>query len=96
MIFSIEVVFAGSERQIVKAFRLPAPATVAQVLALAAADPAFAGVDCLEAPVGIYGRTVDRADSLSDGDRVEIYRPLAIDPKAARRSRARRGLARRG
>jgi putative ubiquitin-RnfH superfamily antitoxin RatB of RatAB toxin-antitoxin module len=86
----VEVVYAGSDKPVIKAFRLAAPATVAEALLLAAADPAFAGVDCLGAPVGIYGRIVERAEPLADGDRVEIYRPLAIDPKAARRSRARR------
>jgi uncharacterized protein len=90
MLLRVEVVFARSDRQVAKSFRLPAPATVAEVLALAAADPQFAGVDCLRVPVGIYGRTVERAEALADGDRVEIYRPLAVDPKAARRGRARR------
>ena len=39
--------------------------------------------------VGIFGKRVDPATRLSDGDRVEIYRPLAVDPKERRRSRAR-------
>jgi len=38
--------------------------------------------------IGIFGKLV-RADArVSDGDRVEIYRPLAADPKEARRRRA--------
>jgi uncharacterized protein len=40
--------------------------------------------------VGIFGRRVTIDAPLSDGDRVEIYRPLEIDPKEARRRRARR------
>ncbi len=90
MLLCVEVVFADPARQVVKTYRLPAPATVAQALALAAADPEFAGVDCLHAPVGIFGRATAPTEALADGDRVEIYRPLAVDPKAARRSRARR------
>lgn len=38
--------------------------------------------------LGVFGQ-VKRADSvLRDGDRIEIYRPLTIDPKKARRLRA--------
>jgi uncharacterized protein len=39
--------------------------------------------------VGIFGRVCDPGQLLADGDRVEIYRPLAADPKSARRARAR-------
>jgi uncharacterized protein len=39
---------------------------------------------------GIFGRRVPLDARLSDGDRVEILRPLAADPKEARRLRARR------
>ena len=38
--------------------------------------------------LGVYGRLVAASTPLADGDRVEIYRPLAMDPKEARRRRA--------
>jgi putative ubiquitin-RnfH superfamily antitoxin RatB of RatAB toxin-antitoxin module len=37
---------------------------------------------------GIHGRRVPLDTALADGDRVEVYRPLQADPKAARRRRA--------
>lgn len=40
--------------------------------------------------VGMHGRRVALDTSLADGDRVEIYRALSVDPKEARRARARR------
>jgi len=90
----VEVAYALPERAIVKALRLQAPATVADALKLAAADPAFAGIDLAKATVGVYG-TLARADQLlAAGDRIEIYRALAADPKAARRARVKQ--ARRG
>jgi putative ubiquitin-RnfH superfamily antitoxin RatB of RatAB toxin-antitoxin module len=49
--------------------------------------PDLAGRDL---PLGIYGRRVESAQVLRDGDRVEIYRPLRVDPREARR-RAVRG-----
>lgn len=39
---------------------------------------------------GIHGRQVALDTRLADGDRIEIYRPLRVDPKAARRQRALR------
>ncbi len=38
--------------------------------------------------LGIYGTVVEPQARLADGDRLEIYRPLAMDPKEARRRRA--------
>lgn len=40
--------------------------------------------------IGIFGKIVDPGTRLSDGDRVEVYRALALDPKEARRRRARK------
>ena len=39
---------------------------------------------------GIFGRRVAPAHTLTDGDRIEIYRPLQADPRASRRARAKR------
>jgi putative ubiquitin-RnfH superfamily antitoxin RatB of RatAB toxin-antitoxin module len=43
---------------------------------------------------GIWGRVQPPQTVLRDGDRVELYRPLTVDPKEARRQRYRRGPAR--
>lgn len=86
---AIEVTYAEPHRAIVKAYRLSPAATVADALRLAAADPEFAGIDLAGSAVGIFGRVSAPGLVLADGDRVEIYRPLAADPKTARRARAR-------
>jgi hypothetical protein len=44
--------------------------------------------------VGIWSRVCDADVVLRDRDRVEIYRPLAVDPKEARRLRYKRHLER--
>jgi uncharacterized protein len=45
---------------------------------------------------GIFGHRVSPDQPVSDGDRIEIYRPLRLDPRRARRARARTaGRARR-
>jgi putative ubiquitin-RnfH superfamily antitoxin RatB of RatAB toxin-antitoxin module len=85
----VEVVYALPQRVILKVFRLETPATVADALAAAAADPDFSGIDVMHAPVGVYGRRSSAEQTLNPGDRVEIYRALPADPKAARRARVK-------
>ena len=82
----VEVVRALAERVDAVALTLPAGATVAQAIDASG----IPGVD-LDA-VGIFGRRVPPATRLADGDRVEIYRPLALDPKEQRRRRARKAV----
>ena len=86
---AVEVAYALPQRAVVKTFRLSAPATIADALATARADPEYCGVDWDRAAVGIFGVPAARQRGLRDGDRIEIYRPLKVDPKAARRARAK-------
>ena len=85
----VEVVYGTAERQTLIALEVAEGSTVAQVLRAAAATQAFAGLPLESMPAGVFGRPVDRAAVLGPGDRVELYRPLAMDPKEARRRRAR-------
>ena len=63
-------------------------ATIA--VALEAAQRALGDVaaDWERAAVGIYGVLRGRDFVPADGDRIELYRPLRIDPRASRRARA--------
>jgi uncharacterized protein len=88
----IEIAYAEPQRGIVKILRLPPGSCIADALRLAALDPDFAGVDLANAPFGIFGRAARADQALQEGDRIEIYRPLAADPKEARRARAKRTL----
>ncbi|HET7364631.1 MAG TPA: RnfH family protein [Burkholderiales bacterium] len=77
----VEVVYARREGADSVTVQLPAGATVRDALAAA-------GFATQHRDVGVYGKRV-RADApLADGDRVEIYRPLLLDPKERRRQRA--------
>lgn len=40
-------------------------------------------------PVGVWGVRCERSRALRERDRVELYRPLTVDPKEARRLRYR-------
>jgi putative ubiquitin-RnfH superfamily antitoxin RatB of RatAB toxin-antitoxin module len=54
----------------------------------------FPSIDPQNTVVGIWGRKSSLQQTLRDNDRVEIYRALGIDPKAARRERFTRQGAR--
>jgi putative ubiquitin-RnfH superfamily antitoxin RatB of RatAB toxin-antitoxin module len=71
---------------------LPAGSSVADALALSGIEARHPEIDLAAMAVGVYGVRVALDTRLSNGDRVEIYRPLQADPKDLRRRRAiRRG-----
>lgn len=89
----VEVAFALPERQWIFSLEVPAGTSARQAADLAIREPSFPQLPAetsLEANLGIFGRRLNDPDLqvLRDGDRVEIYRPLEIDPKAARAERA--------
>lgn len=84
----VEVVYALPDGAESVEVRLPAGATAADAVSASGLARRHPGI-ALEA-IGVFGRRVSPQTPLADGDRVEIYRPLALDPKEARRRRARR------
>src|SRR4249919_2725585 len=85
----IEVVYALPEQHRHVELTLMQGATVADAMEHVGVAPEFADLDLESMPVGIYGRVIaDRSQRLSEGDRIELYRPLTVDPKTARRRRA--------
>jgi uncharacterized protein len=84
----VEIVYAEPQSTVVQSLSLPLGSRVADAIARAAEDMRFENVDLGRATLGIHGQVVTRDQLLKDGDRIEIYRPLAHDPKAARRKRA--------
>jgi putative ubiquitin-RnfH superfamily antitoxin RatB of RatAB toxin-antitoxin module len=85
---SVQIVRAYAHRSIIKCFDLAAGALIADALSKASVDADFRGVDLMNSPVGIFGKLTAKDQALKDGDRIEIYRPLAQEPKLARRKRA--------
>jgi putative ubiquitin-RnfH superfamily antitoxin RatB of RatAB toxin-antitoxin module len=90
------VAFATRERQYLWPLELPLSATIAEAIAAARALAGAAessGVPWGTAAVGVFGEPRARAEVFADGDRIELYRELARDPRERRReqvARARR------
>lgn len=86
----IEVVYATPERQDVAVVELPAGATAIAAIRASGMLERHPGIDLATQKIGVFGKPVDASTTLRDGDRVEIYRALRVDPRAARRARASR------
>jgi putative ubiquitin-RnfH superfamily antitoxin RatB of RatAB toxin-antitoxin module len=86
----VEVVYALPAEQRVVQLELEAGATAIEALrasGLLDRHPEIAGAEPL---LGIFGARVKPDACLKAGDRVEVYRPLRLDPMAARRAKASR------
>jgi len=85
----VSVACAAPERMFLRELELPANATVHDAIEASGFRQAWPDVPVSAERVGIFARKEDFDTVLREGDRVEIYRPLKIDPKEARRQRAR-------
>ncbi|MBL8305794.1 MAG: RnfH family protein [Rubrivivax sp.] len=87
---TVELVYcAGPGLVDLQALELPSGATLAQAL-LASGMAERHGLPSEGLRFGIWGKARDAATVLRARDRIEIYRPLTVDPKEARRQRYRR------
>jgi len=93
---TVEVVFASPETQRLETVAVPAGSMLSDALAACGILQDLPHGTAHTLRFGIWGQLVDEDHVLNDGDRVEIYRPLRIDPKKARRQLATAGLTMRG
>ena len=84
----VEVAYALPEKQYLQRVTLEEGATVEEAIRASGLLTLRSDIDLAKNKVGIYSRPVKLADTVKDGDRVEIYRPLIADPKELRRQRA--------
>ena len=85
---TVEVVYALPERQRVVQLPLRDGMTALEAVQAAGLEREFPELAGRDLEIGIYGRRVEATQVLSNGDRVEIYRPLKFDPREARRKAA--------
>lgn len=92
---TIEVVYALPAQQFLIALQVPEGSTAAQVLERSGFKTQFPGVDFAAQGMGVFSRPLDGRGNpapdeyiMRDGDRLELYRPLQVDPKKARLQRA--------
>jgi len=86
----VEVVYALPDRQYRHQITLADGSTLEQAIKASGILSQRKDIDLAKNKVGIFSRPARLDDRVNDGDRVEIYRPLLIDPKDLRRQRAER------
>src|SRR5690606_25942384 len=87
----VTVMYSPGPRQVLEwPLELPEGATLRDAALASGWPEACPGHDVAALEVGVWGRRGSLEQPARDGDRVEVYRPLQVDPKVARRERFRK------
>ncbi|WP_144393968.1 RnfH family protein [Pleionea sediminis] len=84
----VEVVYALPEEQSLIALDVQEGTTVMEAIVLSQLLNKYPEIDLNTYKVGIFSKVTTLTAVLREFDRVEIYRPLKIDPKEIRRKKA--------
>lgn len=87
-LLSLEIVYASFSSQMTISIQVPQGTTVKEAIDQSGILDHMKEIDLKIQAVGIFSRPVHLSDKVSHHDRIEIYRPLKIDPKEARKLRA--------
>jgi len=86
---AVEVVYLDAEQQWFQAVRVAEGSTVMDAVLASGVASIVPGGQVDPERLGIFSRRVPANQIVQPGDRIEIYRPLLLDPMEARRRRAR-------
>jgi putative ubiquitin-RnfH superfamily antitoxin RatB of RatAB toxin-antitoxin module len=81
---SIEVAYAGIKNQLIITVDVLEGSTAQQAIEVSQILKKFPEIDLTQNKIGIFSQICALSQRLKEGDRVEIYRPLLIDPKQKR------------
>lgn len=87
---AVEVACATPEKQRIVTVQVASGSSLRDAVERSHIAEEFPEIDVMSAPLGIFGKKVPKPEQteVKAGERVEIYRPLIIDPKQARQNRA--------
>ncbi|RCU48765.1 RnfH family protein [Corallincola holothuriorum] len=86
----VEVVYGLPDRQSLIALDVESSCSVESAIRQSDIISIYPEIDLQENKVGIWNKAAKLGDTLKEGDRIEIYRPLIADPKEVRKLRAER------
>lgn len=86
-LITIEVVAALDKRHFMRRFQVSEGTSVEQAIRLSTIKEFYPETNWSTLKAGIYGKIVNFENILQQSDRIEIYKPLIIDPKEKRRSK---------
>lgn len=90
---SVEVAYALPDKQKIIVLEVEVGTSALDAAKQSGIAQQFDEIDLASARLGIFGKAIKSEQELRAGDRVEIYRPLKIDPKASRKERAAKAKA---
>ena len=90
---TIELAYALVEQQVLLKFGVKSGINVQQAIEQSGILSQFPQIDLTQDKVGIFSKVCKLDRVLENGDRIEIYRPLLIDPKQRRREKAEKAKA---
>lgn len=87
---TVEVAYALPDEQKIITVKVEEGTTAYEAVVRSKIVEIFPQIDVERDKMGIFGKGIrdPKSEVLHEGQRVEIYRPLLIDPKAARANRA--------
>ena len=88
--FFVEVAYALPQEQCILTLEVEEGTNIETVIDRSGILEKFPDIDLMKQKVGIFSKIKKLTDKVFAGDRIEIYRPLLIDPKEARRKRGRK------
>ena len=95
-LISVEVAYALPNKQLIKSLEVPRGTSAIEAVRLSGIDADFEDLSLDQSlQLGIFGKVVKGEQALQAGERVEIYRPLQVDPKEVRKRRAAEAKERR-
>lgn len=89
----VRVTYALPERQVVVELRVPPRTTVIEAVSRSGLLEQFPEIATRPLVCAVYGQVVAQTYEVGSGDRIEILRPLQVDPKVSRRQAAARARA---
>ena len=84
----VEVAYGTPDEQVIISIKVPIKFNVKQAIEKSGIQNKYPCIDLSKNKVGIFGKKTKLDHPLNDRDRIEIYRPLILDPKEMRRKRA--------
>lgn len=86
----VEVIYITQNVEFIRTVEIQSGATVEHAIKASGVLALCTDISLGKNRIGIYGKTVLPDKVLKEGDRIEIYQPLLMDPMEARRLRVRR------
>src|SRR5690348_8780548 len=82
---TIEVAYAMPKKQVILSLEVKADSTLEEAIQQSGILEHFPELDLKQQTVGVFSQPKELSEKAEEGNRIEIYRPLTLDPKEARR-----------